>query len=136
MYELIHFIYSNVYNRRIQITDARKMTKTLSKFQKIPDREPPSSTVGMLAWIRINLFGTTTNTITTLLFLYLIYLFLPPFLDWAIFNANISGNDRSVCDENKSGARWTFVKVRFEQLYLAYILLLTQTKYGDLFQHF
>ncbi len=92
------------------------MAETLSKFQKIPDREPPSSTVGMLAWIRINLFGTTSNTITTLLFLYLIYLFLPPFLDWAIFNANISGNDRSVCDENKSGACWTFVKVRFEQL--------------------
>jgi general L-amino acid transport system permease protein len=33
-----------------------------------------------------------------------------------IFNANISGTDRTVCDANPDGACWTFIKVRFDQL--------------------
>ena len=85
-------------------------------FVKLPDRSPPGSTIGIIAWIRQNLFSSATNTFTTILFLYLFYLYIPPFLDWAIFNANITGSDRSVCDANKAGACWTFIKVRLDQL--------------------
>ncbi len=85
-------------------------------FIKLPDRPPPSSTVGIIAWTQKNLFSSTTNALTTILFFYLIYLYIPPFFDWAIFNANFSGSDRSICDANKAGACWTFIKVRFDQL--------------------
>ena len=85
-------------------------------FIKLPDRPPPSSTVGIIAWAQKNLFSSTTNALTTILFFYLIYLYIPPFFDWAIFNANFSGSDRSICDANKAGACWTFIKVRFDQL--------------------
>ena len=92
------------------------MADSTLKFKKLPDREPPANTIGWIAWIRDNLFSSATNTLTTLLFVYLFYLYIPPFIEWAIINANISGTDRSVCDANKSGACWTFIKVRLEQL--------------------
>ena len=91
------------------------MSKT-EEFVKLPDRSPPGSSIGAIAWTRQNLFSSATNTLTTILFLYLFYLYLPSFLDWAIFSANISGSDRSICDANKAGACWTFIKVRFDQL--------------------
>ena len=86
------------------------------EFVKLPDRSPPGSSIGLFTWIRQNLFSSATNTLTTILFLYLFYLYIPPFLDWAVFNANITGSDRSVCDANKAGACWTFIKVRLDQL--------------------
>ena len=92
------------------------MSENSTNFIKIPDREPPINSIGWLAWIRHNLFGSTTNTLITVLFFYLFYLYIPPFIDWAILNANISGSDRSVCDANKAGACWTFIKVRLDQL--------------------
>jgi len=92
------------------------MTSKTIKFEKLPDRLPPSNTVGWMAWVKTNLFGSVSNTLVTLLFFYLIFLYIPPFIEWAFINANFSGSDRSVCDENKAGACWTFVKVRFDQL--------------------
>ena len=91
------------------------MADSTLKFKKLPDRDPPENTIGWIAWIRDNLFSSATNTLTTLIFVYLFYLYIPPFIEWAIINANISGTDRSVCDANKSGACWTFIKVRLEQ---------------------
>ena len=92
------------------------MTMNTAKFEKLPDRLPPVNTVGWVAWVKQNLFGSVSNTIITLLFFYLMFLYIPPFLEWAVFNANISGSDRTTCDENRSGACWTFIKVRMEQL--------------------
>ena len=103
------------------------MEKQIVTFVRLPDRNPPSSTIGFIAWLRQNLFSSLTNTLTTILFCYLFYLYIPPFIEWAIINANISGTDRSVCDANKAGACWTFIKVRLDQLlfglYLWHIFL-------------
>ena len=107
------------------------MTMNTVKFEKLPDRLPPVNTVGWVAWIKQNLFGSVSNTIITLLFFYLIFLYIPPFLEWAVFNANISGNDRTTCDENRSGACWTFVKVRIEQLLFGLYFAKTLIKCGD-----
>ena len=85
-------------------------------FIKLPDRPPPSSTVGIIAWAQINLFSSTTNALTTILFFYLIYLYIPPFFDWAIFNANFSGNDRSLLRCQQSWCLLDIIKVRFDQL--------------------
>ncbi len=82
---------------------------------KSPDRPPPISQIGAIAWVRQNLFSNYTNTFLTLLGLYVLYQVIPPFIQWAVFDANISGTDRSICDANREGACWTFVKVRFNQ---------------------
>lgn len=81
-----------------------------------PDRLPPISQSGLIAWVRERFFSSIGNTILTIIGLYLLYLIVPAILNWAIFNANISGTDRTVCDANRSGACWTFIKVRIVQI--------------------
>ncbi len=85
-------------------------------FERKNSRPPPVRQIGAWEWAREHLFGTVTNTIITLLGLYLLYLIIPPIVQWAILDANISGSDRSVCEANPDGACWTFIKVRFTQL--------------------
>jgi general L-amino acid transport system permease protein len=92
------------------------MANDVKTFVPMPDRAPPSNAVGAVAWIRQNLFNSVTSSITTLVFVYLIVMYVPPFIEWAIINANWTGTDRSVCDANKAGACWTFINVRLEQI--------------------
>lgn len=55
-----------------------------------PDMPPPSSSIGVVAWMRANMFSSWLNTLLTLFAFYLIYLVVPPILSWAIFDANWS----------------------------------------------
>ena len=85
-------------------------------FRPSPSQPPPLIEVGAIGWIRANLFSSWMNTALTLVAVYLLYITIPPFLDWAFFDANWEGRDRSICDANKEGACWTFIKVRFLQI--------------------
>ena len=86
------------------------------KHTPLPDRPPPLSERGLIHWAHDNLFSSKTNTALTLISLYLLYLLVPPLIDWALLKATISGTDRNVCDAHAGGACWTFVKVRFNQI--------------------
>ena len=61
---------------------------TSGKHVALPDEPPPRLEVGVLGWLRKNLFSSVTNAILTLLGLYLLYLIIPPVVDWAIINAH------------------------------------------------
>ncbi len=63
-----------------------------------------------LDWLRRNLFSSIANTLLTLLVLVLLWLVVPPFLDWMIFDATVSGSSKAAC--TGSGACWTFIKLR------------------------
>jgi general L-amino acid transport system permease protein len=78
-----------------------------------PDLPPPSTSVGAIGWLRANLFSSVSNTLLTLVSLYLLYLALPPFISWAFINADWVGDSREACDSG--GACWVFVNVRFNQ---------------------
>ena len=81
-------------------------------FVPAPDRAPPSNTLGPVAWVRENLFGSVSSSVATLLFFYLFFSYVPPFVEWALINANWTGTDRSICEANTAGACWTFINVR------------------------
>jgi len=85
-------------------------------YEPAPDQPPPRIEVGALGWMRANLFSSWLNTALTLLAVYLLIMFLPPVIDWALLSANWAGRDRSICDANQEGACWTFIKVRFLQI--------------------
>ena len=78
-----------------------------------PDLPPPPSSVGVLAWIRGNLFSSVGNTLLTLVGLYLVWLIVPPVVNWAFLNATWSGTTRSDCAPG--GACWVFIKERIGQ---------------------
>jgi general L-amino acid transport system permease protein len=50
-----------------------------------------------LAWLRANLFSSWLNTLTTLVILYLLWQFVPPFVNWAFLDAVWQTDDPRVC---------------------------------------
>jgi general L-amino acid transport system permease protein len=77
-----------------------------------PDLPPPVSEVGIIGWLKHNLFSSWLNTGLTLLGLYLLYVTVPPLVDWAIFSANWNeGSSRNDCVN--PGACWTMIRARF-----------------------
>ncbi|MCB1775387.1 MAG: amino acid ABC transporter permease, partial [Gammaproteobacteria bacterium] len=78
-----------------------------------PDLPPPSSSVGVVGWLRGNLFSSWPNALLTLVSLYLLFLVVPPLVDWAFIKADWVGDSREACDSG--GACWVFVNVRFNQ---------------------
>ncbi|MEN8200334.1 MAG: amino acid ABC transporter permease [Thermodesulfobacteriota bacterium] len=78
-----------------------------------PAMAPPASSVGVVGWLRKNLFSSPLNSIFTLAALYLIYKTVPPALNWAFFTADWVGTTRDACTSD--GACWVFVGVRIKQ---------------------
>ena len=78
-----------------------------------PDLPPPASTIGVVGWLRRNLFSSPLNIALTVLALYLLHAILPPLLRWAFLDATWSGDNREACQSD--GACWVFIRVHFEQ---------------------
>ncbi|RSC29206.1 amino acid ABC transporter permease [Pseudomonas putida] len=83
-----------------------------------PDMPPPVKTVGVLAWMRANLFSSWINTLVTLFAIYLIWLIVPALLQWAFLDANWTGTTRADC--TKDGACWVFIQQRIGQFMYGY----------------
>jgi len=70
----------------------------------------------ILRWVHAKLFSSWTNTLTTLVILYLAWQFIPALINWALVNAVWSPLNASDCREAaRQGACWAFVadKYRF-----------------------
>jgi len=78
-----------------------------------PDLPPPAMSVGVVAWLRANLFSSWFNTLLTLFAGYLVWLMLPPLIQWAFIDADWTGTTRADC--TSGGACWVFVQQRFGQ---------------------
>ncbi len=83
------------------------------EFKPSPSLPPPSNAVGPVAWIRKNFFSSPLNIILTIFSLYVLYLLIPPIIDWAILNATWEGTSKAAC--TGGGACWAFIRVRFDQ---------------------
>ncbi len=66
-----------------------------------------------LEWVRRNLFSSPMNAFLTVTVLFLLFWIIPPIVQWAIIEANWSGESRQDCI--RDGACWVFIKVRFAQ---------------------
>lgn len=78
-----------------------------------PSLPPPRLSVGVVGWLRANLFSNWFNTLLTLLAIYLVWLIVPPLLQWAVFQADWTGTTRADCTND--GACWVFIKERIDQ---------------------
>ncbi|OLS63601.1 amino acid ABC transporter permease [Pseudomonas putida] len=90
----------------------------MNAFVFKPDMPPPVKTVGVVAWLRANLFSSGFNTLLTLGALYLVWLIVPPLLQWAVFKADWLGTSRADC--SGQGACWVFIHQRFDQFMYGY----------------
>jgi general L-amino acid transport system permease protein len=78
------------------------------------DLPPPAATVGVIGWLRENLFSSWFNTLLTVAAVYLLYVSIPPLMQWALFDAIWTGNEAKDCKlpdgERKDGACWIYVR--------------------------
>jgi len=74
---------------------------------------PPIIKIGALRWIKENLFNGWFNSLLTLITLYLLWVTVPPFIDWALIEANWwTGSE--AC-KGSEGACWSVItrNIRF-----------------------
>jgi len=55
-----------------------------------PTRKPPIFQIGAILWLRTNLISSWTNGLLTFASLYLLYIAIPPLLDWMVLSANFN----------------------------------------------
>jgi len=85
----------------------------MREFKPSPSLPAPSGTVGVVHWLRENLFSSISNTVTTILIFIALGYLLPPLFDWLFVSADWAGMTQEACD--KTGACWVFVKVWLKQ---------------------
>jgi general L-amino acid transport system permease protein len=81
-----------------------------------PSLPSPALEKGVGGWLFKNLFSSPGNALLTVIGLALMVWAVPPFLRWALLDANWIGETRSACDslapDASGGACWVFIKVR------------------------
>jgi len=76
-------------------------------------KQPPQSQTKVVLWMKDNLFSSSSNIVLTFVALYLIYLLLPPILNWTIFDANFDLTaDNQSC--GREGACWAFINANLK----------------------
>lgn len=87
--------------------------------EPVASMSPPASSVGIVGWMRANLFSSIGNTVLTLIALYFIYSIVSTLIDFLFINAVWSGIDRNACLAKEKGehigACWPYIKAYFPQ---------------------
>ena len=82
-----------------------------------PFMRPPPATVGVLGWIRANLFPSIGSGALTVLIALLLVWIIPPLVDFLLIDAVWSGSDREACLPSPArpevGACWAYIGDRF-----------------------
>ena len=80
-----------------------------------PDLPPPQGSIGVLRWLRTNLFSSPLNTVLTLLAVWLLYMFVVTVADWFLFEAVVDAKSRVECRNAGDGACWALIATRAGQ---------------------
>lgn len=85
------------------------------RVNSAPTLKPPASTVGVIGWMRSNLFSSPANTVLTLIGIYIVYLVVPPLWSFFVTNAVTVGVDRKDCLTETPGACYPYLLARMQQ---------------------
>jgi general L-amino acid transport system permease protein len=88
-------------------------TTRFIRVEPIESLPPPTLVPGPVAWVRENLFSGPVNTLLTILVVYLLYVSVPPIIEFFFIDAVWSGEDRDACRAETAGreigACWAYV---------------------------
>ena len=96
------------------------MTDTTTPLHYVPgthpDLPPPRRTTGVVGWVYKNLLSSPLNIALTLAGIYILYLVVPPTLEWAFLKAIWTAENRNECWDKmevpEEAACWAFIKGR------------------------
>ncbi len=105
------------------------------KYELQPAMPPPSNLIGVVGWLRKNLFNGPFNSVATIVVGFFLISFMVPVIQWIFIDSDWVGDSRDAC--NSGGACWVFIISRLDQflygfypeaelwrLQLAFILLI------------
>jgi general L-amino acid transport system permease protein len=90
-------------------------TSAYVRTEEAPKLAAPSSSIGLYATLRNRFFYSAWSTLATLIIGTLLFLMIWSIIDWALFRAVWSGENREVCNASGAGACWPFVLSKFPQ---------------------
>jgi general L-amino acid transport system permease protein len=90
-------------------------TAAYVRTEEAPKLAAPSSSVGFYATLRNRFFYSVWSTLATLIIGILLFLIIWSIVDWALFRAVWSGENREVCAVSGAGACWPFAGAKFMQ---------------------
>jgi general L-amino acid transport system permease protein len=76
---------------------------------------PPRSEIGVIGWMRHNLFSSWGNSLLTVVAIYILFRLIEGVVGWAFINAVWTGDSGEACKVEGSGACWIFIKAKFSQ---------------------
>ena len=81
-----------------------------------PDLPPPRRTTGVVGWVYQNLLSSPLNIVLTVFGVYLLYLIVPPMVEWAFLKSIWTAESRNECwakmEVPEEAACWAFIKGR------------------------
>lgn len=98
------------------------------RTEMLPEKAPPANSVGVVGWLRSNLFSTWLNSILTIVAIFLIFRLLSNVLPWAVvptWQGTSLGNCREILHEmgrdgHFAGACWGVIRERWLQLFFGF----------------
>ena len=89
----------------------------MREFKPLPAQPAPIDSVGLIGWLKSNLFSSPINSIVTILILAFLVSILPGLFDWLLFSANWTGTSEEACKVEGAGdgACWVFVSAWMQQ---------------------
>jgi general L-amino acid transport system permease protein len=85
--------------------------ETVSKTIASNVIKPPATSVGVIGWIRANLFNSVFNTILTILTLFFLWQVIPPLIRWAFIDSVWFSNGQAC--RQAVGACWSVITSNF-----------------------
>jgi general L-amino acid transport system permease protein len=88
--------------------------------QEAPAEElkPPVTSVGVIGWVRANLFNGWFNSLLTILTLYLLWTIVPPVIGWA-FIESVWNTTGAVC-RDADGACWSVITNNYRFIFFGF----------------
>lgn len=93
------------------------------RTEMLPEKAPPATAVGVVGWLRANLFSNVANSILSVISIVLIYMVLSKLFSWtflSVWNANSLNECREIMHatwgETEGHACWGVIRERWLQL--------------------
>lgn len=84
----------------------------MAVYSKQEIRVPPIQNRGLSLWLKDNLFSSYTNSLLTIMIVFLLFEIIPPLFNWLIFEATFSASNANECSANQ-GACWAYIGHKF-----------------------
>ena len=89
------------------------MTNMAQDIKSFEEVKPPRTRVGIIGWLRTNLFSTWYNSLLTIVILYILWQAIPPLIRWAFIDSLWTSTGREC--QAVDGACWSIIpaNIRF-----------------------